>query len=275
MFLRFEATLNGKKFSDIAPEVILLDILEQPADMDVSLSRRGYRSGQRSSGRVRTSLSVRLVYNIRAYSIERRAAIRDMIADWAKDGGWLTVNSRPGKRLFVEVDNPPNLDSSLKWTQDLSLTLTAYSQPYWEDEEDVRVGAVDAAWSPAHQQYYAANVITPTGNVPTVPLSVSFYASGGAPLTHIKIVADDTFIELDNLSVQPSLVRGYVFIDYDDNDVLMIHDLMADDDNSSLMSNRTAESSDDLLVRCGKTNQLHVYSDVPVTVTFWAKGRWV
>lgn len=273
MFLRFEAALGGNNFSDIAPEVLLRDIVEMPAETDVSVSRRGYKAGQRFTGKIRTALSVRLVYRIRAYDIERRATVRDLIAQWANAGGWLTVNTRPGKRLYVKTAELPYVDSSLKWNQDLSLTLTAYEQPYWEDVDEVTVSC-EATWSNTYEQYYAANVIAPTGNMGKVPLTLSVINTSESDevLTHLKIVADETFFAFEGLALESGLLAGWIFAEYDENDVLSIHDLRND---GSLLANRTAESNDDLLVRCGKDNQLHVYADAPCKVFFNARGRWL
>ncbi len=144
MFLRFEAQLNGNKFSDIAPELILRDIVESPAEVDVSKVRYANRPGQRVSSIVRTSLSVRLVYVIRSRDIQRRMEIRDLIVAWAANGGTLKVNTRPGKMLRVICETSPMLESSLRWTQDLSLTLTAYSIPYWQDEAATNLPVISA-----------------------------------------------------------------------------------------------------------------------------------
>lgn len=273
MKLRFEAALGGKNFSDIAPEVLLRDIVEIPAEMDVQKSRRATRPGQIITGKTRTALAVRLVYNIRAYDVARRAQVRDLVAEWACGGGWLTVNTRPGKRLYVVCETPPNVESSLKWAQDLSMTLYAYAQPYWEKEDEVTV-SIPAEWSNTHGMYYGAHVINPEGNVTEVPVSfIAWNTSDDKALTHLKVMVWNTFFDLRDIAVEPGgMLYGLVQARYDENDILSIRDEMT---GVSLMANRTAESSDDLLARCGKDNQIHVYADAPCRVQLEARGRYL
>lgn len=280
MILRFEATLGDQKFSDIAPEIILRDIVETPVDVEVSTARWANRPGQRVSGRTRTALSVRLVYVIRSMDIVRRAQIRDLVAAWAGKGGYLTINSRPGKRLYVQADVAPTLDSSLKWTQDLSLTLTAYAVPYWEDETPTTF-SISTAWSDTHQQYFFADVIDATSLQLDVPLSATLINSSGVnALTNVKIIAfsanGETHIELDGISVvAESMLGGWVQIGYTDDGLMYIRNPWAPEESMSLLEHRTAESSDDLILHGGVGVQIYVYSDQPISGNLTYRGRYL
>lgn len=267
----YDVTLRGASMSELDDAIIIRDIEEMPPTEDRLDSKRALHAGTRVTSIVRRTLPVKIVFVIREYDSTKRAAIMDKIAEWVGAGGEMTVSTRPGKRLFVKPEKTPRLGSSLKWTEDLELTLTAYEQPFWEDVDMVSVSAT-AAWSDSHQMYYAANVIAPTGNVDKVPLTLTVVNNGDDVLTHLKIVAGDTFFEFENLAVESGLIFGFVQVEYDENDVLSIEDIMA---GVSLMANRTAESSDDLLVTPGKDNQLHVYADMPCKVQFNVRGRWL
>lgn len=269
----YDVSLGGVSIHSLADEIIVRDIVEKPAKMDMQTSKRALHAGTRVANHIRRSLSVDVVYVIRAEDSERRAEIAGLIAGWVGSGGWLEISTRPGKRLYVRPSDFPSLGSSLRWTEDITMTLTAYEQPYWEDKDDVSVG-IAAAWSDANNSYYGANVIKPAGNVEKVPLTLMAWNTGDEnPITYIKIVADSTFFEFENIHLEPGgMFAGMLEIVYTDDDVLSIKDFMMD---VSLMGNRTAESSDDLLVRCGKNNQLHVYADGPCQVFFYAKGRWL
>lgn len=279
----YDVTLRGVSMSSLADEIIIRDIVEMPPTEDRLETKRAMHAGTRASSVIRRTLPIKVVYVIRAYDSTKRAEIMDQIAQWVGTGGEMTISTRPGKRLFVKQDKTPHLESSLKWTEDLELTLTAYEQPYWEDAAETTnpknesgSAYVNSVWSDAHQQYIAATVIDVPGNVDKVPVCVAFYANGDDTLTHIKLVADNTFFELENIEVGPGMFGGLVMIDYDNEsdafDTLRIYDVYND---VSLMANRTAESSDDLLVRCGHTNQLYAYADAPVAVTFSTRGRWL
>lgn len=278
MFLRFDAAMNGKNFSDIAPEVLLRDIIELPVEMDTDATNRAGRYGQTVPTLARRSLSVRLVYQIREYDIQRRSAVNGMVLAWAMQGGWLTINSRPGKRLRVVCNSLPGMDSNLKWTQDLSITFTAYAVPYWEDDGDAKSVTFTTEGDAVDGMYHGANVINAPGNVDKEPVTafVTNINSDGALLTHLKIMVDDTFMEFEGMNQGADGYMGaFIVIDYDENDILRIRDTRSDVDNGSLLKYRTEESDDDLLAVCNKDNQIHVYADVPVSLTIYARGRWL
>ena len=276
MFL-YDVTLNGVSMSSLADEIVIRDIVELAPEIDRQTAKRALHAGTRVTSTVRRSLSVKVVYVVRAYEGVRRAEILDQIAAWCAGGGLMTINTRPGKRLFVQPADTPRLDSSLKWADDLSLTLTAYEQPYWEDEEAVSV-SVSSQWVEAQGQHFFAGVIRPAGNVPRVPLTLMLYnTSKTDPLTHIKIVSEDTFMEFEGLNLAPgTLFGGSISVSYTQNDVQQITNIMAQSpEEISLLKYRTAESSDDLLVSSGKDNQLYVYADQPFWGKIDARGRWL
>lgn len=269
----YDVSLGGVSVHSLADEIIVRDIVEKPAKMDMQTSKRALHAGTRVTNDIRRSLSVDVVYVIRTEDSERRAEIAGLIAGWVGSGGWLEISTRPGKRLYVRPSDFPSLGSSLRWTEDITMTLTAYEQPYWEDKDDVAV-AITGAWSASHGMYHGANVINPAGNVEKVPLTAMLWNPGeDAAITHLKIVSDGTFFEFEGLQLEPGgMFSSLMEIAYTDDDVLTISDVMQD---KSLLVNRTAESSDDLLVRCGKTSQIQVYADAPFQVNFFAKGRWL
>lgn len=279
----YDVTLRGASMSEVDDAIIIRDIVEMQPTEDRHDTKRAMHAGTRAASVIRRTLPIKVVYVIREYDSTKRAEIMGKIVQWVGTGGELTISTRPGKRLFVKPDKTPHLESSLKWTEDLELTLTAYEQPYWEDaaettnpKSDSGSAYVNSVWSEAHQKYVAATVIDVPGNVEKVPVCVSFYGNGDDPVTHIKLVADDTFFELEGIEVGPGMFGGLVMIDYDNEstmfDTLRIYDIYND---VSLLAKRTAESNDDLLVRCGHTNQLYAYADAPVAVTFSTRGRWL
>lgn len=253
--LRFEAALNGTKFSEIDPAVILLDINEIPAKQTINTVQRGMRAGMRVTSRKRSSLSVRLQYVVREYDIEARARIMDKIAAWVGNGGWLTVNSRPGLRLFVTPDGLPGMGSSLRWTNELSITLTAFAQPYWQQEQPTEVSTT------------GTGVISPIGTVEEVCAECSAINTGDGVLTALTMTCGNTYIKLERLEVQPG---ERVEVRYTDDGVLTITA-----GGKSAMLNRTADSSDDLKARSRVKNIIGVASDQPVTATFAVRGLYL
>ncbi len=271
--LLYDVLLGGKSIHDLADEIIVTDIVEKPADMDIQTADRAMHPGTRETSRRRKKLEVEIDFVIYTQDSTRRAEIASLVAAWANDGGWLTINTRPGKRLYVRPTALPAQGSALRWQEEISITFTAFAQPYWESTDYVSV-ILQTTWSNNQQMYYDANVINPTGNVSSIPVTlIGWNTSEDTVMTHLKVMVGETFFEFTNLAVEPGgLIFGLIIADYDENDILSIRDDMA---GVSLMANRTAESSDDLLAVPGKNNQIHVYSDTPCQMQLDTRGRWI
>lgn len=271
----YDASLNGVSIHTLAEEIILRDIVENPANMDIQTAKRSMHPGTRETSSIRRKLEIDLVFVIYTQDSRRRAEIAGLVAAWANEGGWLTVNTRPGMRLHVTPTQMPSQGSALRWQEDITLTLTAFEQPYWEDEGDGTLVNLDTVWSDSEGMSQAFTVIRPSGNVGKVPVTCFAYNMDEVPLTHLKIVVDDTFMEFKDMNIEGGGVFGGWFrIDYTDEDIMQIKNVR-DDENPSLMKYRTAESSDDLMARCNVNNQVSVYSDAALNITFYAKGRWL
>lgn len=271
----YDASINNVSIHSLAEEIILRDIVENPADMDIQTSKRAMHPGTRETSRTRRKLDIDLVFVIYTQDSRRRNEICGLIGGWANAGGWLTVNTRPGLRLYVRPSKLPAQGSALRWQEDITLTLTAYEQPYWEDDSDTARFNVDTILDESDGLNKASQVIRPAGNVGKVPVTCFAYNMGDGPLTYLKIVVDDTMMEFENMNIAGGGVFGGCFsIDYTPDDIMQIKNLR-DENDSSLMRNRTAESSDDLLARCNVDNQVHVYADSALNITFFARGRWL
>ena len=260
MVSRYDVTLNGVPLSDLAEEIIIRDIVEKQPKTDRQEAKRALRYGSRISGVLRRALPVQIVFNVRAYDEERRAEILDAVAAWAGSGGWLTISTRPFLRLYVQPEEYPALNSSLKWTEDLTMTLTAYAQPYWEE---LLPAVLDVQTDEAND---FSGTISTRGTVDAVPLTAELTNAGDAPLTTLHIAANSTFFDLTGLSVQPG---ESVRIFYTDEDVLIIRG-----GENSILHSRTAESSDELLIVPGRDNAVEITADAPLTGTISARGRW-
>lgn len=254
MLLRFDAILNGVSFAAIDPSVMLLDIVELPPDEDLQTARRAIHPGTRITSRVRRSLSLRMVFVVREYDITSRAMVLDKIAEWAGNGGWLTVNSRPGQRLYVTPEEPPSMGSSLKWTAEMEMTLTAYERPYWEQQWPTKAVISDSG------------SIRPTGTLPQALVECDVTNAGDSALTTVTVSCGGTHITLEDISVPAG---GHVSISYTDAGIMVI---MAG--NASALASRTADSSDDLVAIARQSNDISVTADQPVSAVFSARGRY-
>ena len=258
--------------ADLSDKIIIRDIVEMPPDEELQTYHLAVGQGTIFTGRKRKSLSVKIVYVIREYDPEERARIRDKIAAWVANGGTLKTSSRRNRYLQVVSDDSPALDSSLKWTQDLTLTLTAYAEPYWQSTTRIDVSA------DLHDEngvYYFNTVAKPVSNAGKVPVTFTLQNdSADNDLTDLEVRCGETYIKLTGIAVKPGMP---VILSYGNDGILQIIDLGASalGGDASLLRYRTAESSDELLMQTGMENQLQIRADVPVSGSIVIRERWL
>jgi hypothetical protein len=265
---RFEATLGGVEIGTLADEIVLFDIVEKPAEMDTQTVPLTWGEGSRRIRNTRKSLSVELHFAIRTQDVVRRAEVRDLLADWAANGGALKVNYRPDRVLYVKDDTPPALGSSLNWTDEIVLTLTAYAVPYWQSAKATG-HAFETKLLDSGENWYA-NLINPDGNAGMAKVDAIIYHVGEENLTHLYIKCGKTFFEFSGMNLEPGAI---IMISYDDG-ILSVVDFSNVESDNSLLKYRTAESSDDLLAVPNQENALQISADQPLEGRFTARGIW-
>ena len=243
MITRYSAWLDGLPLHEIDPTIYILDIQEDPAKMDISTATKAGGAGRFVVTRQRQTLSVTILFAIREQDVTRRKAIMQKVIAWAKGGKYLAINDRPDQRLRVEVDELPTVQSALRWTQDLSITFTAYAFPFWENTYHDSLTISDAA------------SMSVAGDADSAPVDVSITPSGNT----VTVKADRTTITLTDLS-------GAVEITHGDDGLLRVMS-----GGESILSHRTPESSDDLTATPGRVNDFSIEGG---TATFRVRGVW-
>lgn len=243
MITRYSAWLDGLPLHEIDPTIYILDIQEDPAQMDISTAPKAGGAGRFVVTRQRQTLSVTILFAIREQDVTRRKAIMQKVIAWAKGGKYLAINDRPDQRLRVEVDELPTIQSALRWTQELSITFTAYAFPFWENTYTDSLTTSGAA------------SMSVAGDADSAPVDVSITPSGDA----VTVRADQTTITLTDLS-------GAVEITHGDDGLLRIMS-----GGESILSHRTPESSDDLTATPGRVNDFSIEGG---TATFRVRGVW-
>jgi len=160
----------------------------------------------------------------------------------------LTVNDRPGQRLRVRCTALPVITSALRWTETLSVVFTAHEVPFWEAEQPVSVSAGAAS-------AISAMLYVP-GAGDAAWLDAELVCSGTATVT---ITTPLSRMTLTSLS-------GTVRIHHDEGVLAIVGD------GASLLTRRTADSSDDLLVVPGEENRIRVSSSASVSAVFSTRG---
>lgn len=253
MVTRYDAAINGTWLSEVDESVIVTDVQEQ-AQERISTGERPLRSGLRFIRRKRESLTVSILFVIWEQDVERRKEILQKVLEWiagADGGGYLEVNDRDGQRLYVQVSRTPSLASALRWTDELTLELAAYEQPFWTDSDYVRTSTSSAG-----------SLYVPGAG--ETPCEADVTNTGGSAVTYVTISAGDTSMTFSGISLSAGQVLS---ISYDARGVLS-----ARIGSASVLPMRTESSADDLNVRCGQHNSVSVSANGSVTATFKARG---
>lgn len=242
MITRYGVWLDSIPLDAIDPTIIITDIQESQPNMAMQTIPHAMGDGLRVTKRTRQSLSVVVRFVIREYDVTRRKAILQKIIGWAKAGKYLEINDRPEQRLRVEVDTMPTVQSALRWTQELSITFTAYGSPYWEEampDTFTTSGTVQQLVNGDADKAFPDVSVSPSASMVTVTVG-------------------DSHITLENVS-------GTVLIAHD-NGVLSITE-----DGASILGKRTTDSSDDLVCIPGEVNTFSVAGG---SALFTVRGRW-
>lgn len=275
MLLRFDAINGGAKFSEIAEEVILLDIIEDPAEMNVQTSPLAGGPGMLVSSATRKSLTVRLVYVIREMDPVRRAELRDKVARWAYQASQLEISTRPGKQLSAKAYIPTAQGSALRWTDELTITFTAYQLPYWVDSQ-----VTGEIHSTDEFGLIGAVAITPNGADVAIPVSCVVAPSEPGTLTDFEIGVGNTKIVLSGLEVINGMVEVDGFNEYREDSLYIEsatgHDMRIRDNNGkSYLHTRTASSNDTLMAVQGIRNVIYAKANIKCDVYFYWSGWWL
>lgn len=251
MITRYRAWLNGQGLQDIDPTVIITDIQESIPDMKLETASRAHGDGLRVLRNTRRSLSVALRFAIYEYDVERRKAILQKVITWARKGGVLTINDRPGQQLSVVVEQLPVMSSALKWQAEMLIMLTAYETPFWQESIPARVSAYGENGS---VQLY------PAGNHESCVLEAKITNTGADTLNTLTIAANGREMAFSGLGIAP----GETFTMAVEGGLLALP-----------VANRTPESADEILLHCGEYNTITYTADQSVSAVFSARGAWL
>lgn len=253
MTTRYQCALDGVGLHTLDDAIIVTDIQEHPPVMRQSAAIRARYEGSLLTCNARQSLTVTIRFLIREYDVVRRKAVMRKIAAWAAGGKYLTIGDRPGQRLRVSAEISPTLTSALKWTEELSLSLTARATPYWQAETPVA-----AAAGPGTSGTVS---LTPNGDAPRCFLEFHAVNQGSGALNRLTVGTPGASITLSGLGLAPGAA---VDVAYDEHGLLTLPARF-----------RTAQSSDDLPLSTGLANAVSYSADQPVAIHFSARGFYL
>lgn len=253
MMTRYQVWLNGQGLHDISDAIWITDIQEKAPELDVVSMRRPMRDGTLVLARTRSQMEVTIVMQIRAYNIAERKEIMQQVNAWARAGGDLSTSDRPGQRLRV-LHNPSALTSALKWTDKVTISFIAYGIPYWEESNPAHV-AVNG------QGTYE---LRPVGTAHDTRLTAEITATGN--INTLNITADGQTLRLSNI---PLSTGSTLVIDYDASGLLVMRV-----GNVPVLSKRTPDSADEIIIPQNKTTTVTIGANGGFTGKLIARGRF-
>lgn len=251
MISRYQVVLNGISLQSLSTDILITDISYPEPRIQLSTYTRAKRDGAGIHQRYKDKTVVSIRFMIRAYDIARRQQICQQVRNWAKDGGDLRINDRPGQRLVCICEYIPMLNSVRNYTEEIEIQFAAYAVPYWQE---LIPESISLSGSSANGDFYVP------GDAPETVVEAIITAN--ATLTSISLTTGDTTLALSGISV-PS--GSSIQITYDDELIQSIKT-----GNTSLLAKRTG--ADDLMAKCGTINHVSFTADASCTVTFRARG---
>lgn len=264
MLTRYGVWLNNKGLADIDESIYIVDIVQQDIDQQVIKAESSLGGGTRYIATRRFSLPIEIHFLVRERNIARRAEILDRIRGWAQPG-YLTTTEHPGKRLYVVCSRLPSA-SAQRWTEELTMALTAYDVPYWEDERPlsctVHCEPYNTEASFSHQgtaRLYQRG---------TAPSPMNAIITANAALNKVRLVGGEAYkyLQFDNLGMRAGDV---LTISHDERGILY-----AKVNGESVLHKRTMASQDDLMVKPGE-NTITLRADNVCTAVCEVRGRWL
>lgn len=253
MISRYEAYMDGIPLSTLHPNILIRDIKHGTASKQRQTQEIANRSGLMVLGSKFGQKTVEIEFDLRIYDTRERQVVIQKIQQWA-NGEILETSDREGQRLHVSCDDYPVIESVLGWTDTLAITFTAYDQPFWQNKTPSVVTLVGddedgVLFVPGNAgEAYAEVEVTPSQTIDDLTVTVG-----------------DTSITLDDLNTDAVIKIGY-----DEKGIQYIKA-----GTTSILSKRTANSSDDLIAICGKKNAVAVEADHSVTAKFSVRGLWL
>ena len=254
MISRYSITLNNVSLASLDPSILVLDVKYNPRGTQDKTFEVAKRHGARFHDRKFGTVSVTIPFEIHEYDVADRQEVCANVVKWAKNGGVLEINDRPGQYLQCVCTSFPTVESARNWTDPLNITFTAYAIPFWQEETAVTKTLTGTSDSDA---------LTVPGNVDDALVECEITA--GASVSSFSLTVNGRTLTLSGLSLSSGDV---VTISYDTDGIQSIKQ-----GSTSLLNKRTGV--DDLLANCGESNNLFISSSASITAVFSVRGLWL
>lgn len=246
-----DCALNGVRLSSLNDRICVLDIREDAPKLRTTCLSL-HPEGHHVLRQTRESLTLRVIFALHEEDPIRRREALNTIHAWTFKGGMLTTSDRPAQQMQVTCTSLAPL-SAEDWTEELTLAFQSARTPYWEDAQPTSVTGSDAL------------VLDTPGTADAAPVDVMIVNDTEETVTRVTLIADETQMVFEGLSFHPG---SRFSLNQSDGP------LLAEIDGESVLHCRTPNSSDCLLVPCGRRSTVSAAATLPLTSTFTVRGRY-
>lgn len=244
MYLTRRVALNGVWLDDVDSRIVISGIESGDGKESISATDAASGYGQRITGNRRSTLDVAVKFRLLEHGkdvtgLQARAELLEIVNAWAANGGYLTLNYKPDRRLSVILAQAPGEGALWDFTKEFTMTFRAYGVPYWE-QEMARTASTGGGSNTS-----SATIVV-EGSAPT-QVDVRLQNTSGQKISYANVMVDDKtmyFNEL-NLGAGETLV-----IDHNDG-LLRIRIQENGGAYRSAMALRHTDSANDYMVAPG------------------------
>ena len=258
MNLAHRVALNGVQLDEIDERINIKAVEEGAGKETLSAAGTAAGCGQRITNRRRDTLDIVVKFSmlIDYKDLPSRAELLEKVIKWAADGGYLTVNYKPNRRIYVVLAQAPGGGDLYEWTSVYSLTFRAFSVPYWEEEtpRTVRTGTASNA----------ACSMTVDGSAETAA-DITLYNRSGMTINNVTINAAGNTMTFKNLNMGGNAT---LTIRHSETGLLVLRV-----GGRSAMACRTPDSANDTRVKPG-TRSFSFSADRACEMLVECRGRF-
>lgn len=265
MILKRRVSLGGVQLDSLDDRILISGIDEAAGKENITAVSSANASGQRivKTRRDTLDVTVKFTMNIKNKNMKDRAELLEKINAWAAPGGWLKVNYRPGRQLYVVLAQAPGGGDMFNWTNEFTMVFRAYAVPYWDDITPAAVQSKVAA--------SGSMTLEVPGSAQTVA-GVKIENKSGKDITNFTVTVGGKTMKFSASGSTLLPANGTVTIDHWRNAGRTF--LRAYNASRSVLRYRSSDSADDLDVKPGKIS-ISFSAQRAVQVTVSAKGRYL
>lgn len=263
MKLRHRVSLNDNQLDELDERIIVLGVNDGAGRETLNAVSRFGGIGQRITTRHRDTLDIVVSFGLRikARDMAARSELLEKVNAWAMGGGWLKVNYKPDRRIYVTCAQLPAAGDLADWETEFSITFRAYGVPYWQQETPAQIN-INSTRSASHQMEVP-------GTAPTV-MNLTFRNLSGMEIASFTITTGKSRFTLDNLGL---MADETLAVEHTVDGLVRIGIYSTAGAWRSVLGRRTADSSDDLTVSPG-TMQWSMSAQRAGRLTISCYGRY-